>query len=309
LSAKPICPFRLVEAAGSATTVLAGGEERQATLSSDTLLSALPWARNAGQNVLNRPGYYQVEYIDQTPRPSAVFRVVSPHLDAAAVIKLSDVSFVEPGNGQRVYVAAYRHVFALRWNDQTFICVSESPDSREQAISADSHGDYTGGDFPYVRIAASPNPVTSISATADQDGNLKIEWQDSKSRRHIKLLGSTAANPAGSPIQIGLNSTFEKLNAAEARQFTATVIGSSNTSLKWSVSLAPGAPAGAQAGTVSASGMYSAPAKVRIPYRVILTARSQADELRSAVAVVSLLPENPVLTSASVARPQAVAER
>src|SRR5438094_660266 len=88
-----------------------GQGPRQATFSPDTLLSTL---KNVGPDVLDRPGYYQVEYLDQSPHPSAVFRVVSPHLEAAAVVRLSDVSFVDPGLGQRVYVVAYRHVFALR---------------------------------------------------------------------------------------------------------------------------------------------------------------------------------------------------
>ena len=303
LSAKPICPFRFIEARSSATTVLAGGEERQATLSSDTLISALqPWARNVGP--LNRPGYYQVEYLDQSPRPSAVFRVVSPHLDAAAVVKLNDVTYTDPGTSQIVYVPAYRHVFALRWNNQTFICVSQAADSRDRVISADQRGDYTGGDFPYVRIATSSDPIRSITATADSQDHLTIAWQDSTFHWHMKLLGNGAADPVAGAIQVGLDSTFERLSAAEARQFTATVLGASNTNLKWSVSLAPGAPAGAQPGTVNAAGNYSAPAKITRPYRVILTARSLADDSRSAVAVVSLLAGSSVPTSAGLSSPE-----
>lgn len=305
LSAKPVCPFRSMEADRAGTTILASGEERQATLSSDTLISALPsWVRKGGTGVFSRPGYYQVEYLDQTPRPSAVFRVVAPHLEAAAVVKLSDVTFVDPAAGQRVYVPVYRHVFAVRWNNQSFICVSQAPDSRDRAVSADGHGDYAGSDFPYVRIAATAVPVTSITATADAQDRLTIEWQDSSLHRHIKLLGSASTDPVGGAVQIGLNSTFEKLNAAEARQFSATVLGSSNTNLNWTVSLAPGSPAGSQPGTVSPSGVYSAPAKVNRPYRVILTARSQADESSSAVAVVSLSPQTVVTTTADTADPE-----
>ncbi|MBZ5618363.1 MAG: hypothetical protein LAQ69_06450 [Acidobacteriia bacterium] len=298
LSAKPICPFRLVETAAQATTRLASGEERQTTLSADALLSALGARAMSTGQFLNRPGYYQIEYVDTDPRPSAVFRVVAPHLDAAAVVKLQDVSYVDPATRRIVHMPAYRHVFALRWNNQSFICVSQAPDSRGRAVSADGRGDYAGADFPYVRVAVSPDSVTSIKATADAQDGLTVTWQDATSHWHLKLLGSAPPEPVPGAVQVGLDSTFERLNAAEARQFTATVIGSRNPNLRWSVSLGPGAPVGAQPGSVSASGMYAAPVTIARPYRVILTARSQADESRSAVAVVSLLTPAPVTASA-----------
>ena len=60
----------------------------------------------------------------------------------------------------------------------------------------------------------------------------------------------------------------------------------------WSVTLAPGAPAGAKAGAVTAAGVYTAPAGIAKPYAAIITAQSQADPSRSAVGVVALQPRN-----------------
>lgn len=294
LSAGPICPSRVVENQTGSTAVLRGGELRQAVFNFDTLASALDGKTT---KVLNLPGYYQVEYLYHS-RPAVMFRVVRPHLDAATVVQLPDISYADPATGRDVSLPAYLHVLALRWNRQTFICVSQSPESSDRTPTADARGDYPGADFPYVRVATNLEPVTSITATVDPDSRVTIGWLDTTGQWQMKVLDNTLPDPEPGPVQIGMDSTLEELKAAEARQFTATVIGSENRNLEWSVTLGPGAPAGVQAGAVSASGLYSAPARVTRPYRVILKARSRADADKSAIAMISLLPPRPVTTAA-----------
>ena len=85
-----------------------------------------------------------------------------------------------------------------------------------------------------------------------------------------------------SGVSIQISPTTASLYASQFQQFTASVTGSTNTSVTWS--LTP------QTGTLTANGLYTAPASVTSPQTVKVTATSQADPTQSAVATVSLLP-------------------
>jgi hypothetical protein len=80
------------------------------------------------------------------------------------------------------------------------------------------------------------------------------------------------------------------VSAADTKQFTARVAGAANRNVRWSLAVAQGAPAGALTGSVTAAGVYTAPAEIAKPYAVIVTAQSQADLASSAVGVVALQP-------------------
>ncbi len=85
-----------------------------------------------------------------------------------------------------------------------------------------------------------------------------------------------------STVQVGLTPTSVTLLSNQNNQFTATVSGTSNTGVTWS----------AAAGSVNASGLYTAPA-VTTQTNVIVTATSNADSSKSASATVTV---NPVST-------------
>src|SRR5437867_4198532 len=152
LSAQPICPSRVVDPTAPSTAILGGGEQRQASLSADTLASSLnATAQGQAGRALNRPGYYQLEYLYYHAHPSVVFRVAQPHFEAGAVAKLQDIAYTDPGTGKVVKISPYVHAFAVRWNNQSFICVSQNPGSNDAPVTADARGNFAGGDFPYVR--------------------------------------------------------------------------------------------------------------------------------------------------------------
>lgn len=100
-------------------------------------------------------------------------------------------------------------------------------------------------------------------------------------------------------VSISLGPASATLNPSQTLQFTAPVIGSSNTGVNWSVALGQDAPTGAQPGTVSASGLYSAPDSIASVYAVIVTAQSQADPTKSASATVTLKPPEAISTPAA----------
>jgi hypothetical protein len=97
-----------------------------------------------------------------------------------------------------------------------------------------------------------------------------------------------AASGGSVGVSVSVNPPSASLLAALSQQFTATVSGTSNTAVTWSMS--------PSVGTLSASGLYLAPSLISILQTVTITATSVADSTRSASATVSLTP----LTSISV---------
>ncbi|MGO9096715.1 MAG: LamG-like jellyroll fold domain-containing protein [Bryobacteraceae bacterium] len=104
-------------------------------------------------------------------------------------------------------------------------------------------------------------------------------------------------------VAVSLSPASATLTTSQTQQFTATVTGSSNVAVNWSVALGPGAPAGALPGTIGASGLYTAPSTIASRHTVIVTAQSQADTTKSASATVTLNPPETISTPAAPTGP------
>lgn len=76
--------------------------------------------------------------------------------------------------------------------------------------------------------------------------------------------------------------------AGETQQFSASVSGSSNTVVTWTVNGIPGGDE--TTGTISTTGLYRAPASLPNPNPVTLVATSNADPTKSASAIVTVIP-------------------
>lgn len=73
------------------------------------------------------------------------------------------------------------------------------------------------------------------------------------------------------------------LYGGQTQQFTALVTNGSSTAVTWGIS-----PSGT--GTISASGLYTAPASIATQQTITVVATSQADPTRTATATVTLMP-------------------
>jgi hypothetical protein len=284
LFGRPVCPLRLVESAGS-KTVLAPGEETRVTLNGEDL-----WPGASASTVPGTSGYYQLT--QGASGASAVFRIAMPRLEAATAVRIHDIVYDDPATKREVRLPAYMHVFSLRWNNQSFLCVGLSPSLRDKAVATDAAGNVTAVGVPYRRLATIAGPVASVSGTANAQDNLAIAWTDAKGASQTVLVASSRQEDAAEAVQVGLNLSFERLSEADTQQFTARVANAANRGVLWSVSLAPGAPAGVLPGAITAAGVYTAPAGIAKPYAVIIAAQSQADPSRSAMGVVALQPRN-----------------
>jgi len=129
----------------------------------------------------------------------------------------------------------------------------------------------------YTAPAAVPNPATvTVTATS-----------------------STETNPSGSALVTVMPPTTATVSVAPANswtavgstvQYTATITGSSNTAVAWSVNGVAGG--NSTVGTISASGLYTAPTAAPNPPTVVVTATSQAAGNSTASTTLTLTLNN-----------------
>ena len=90
------------------------------------------------------------------------------------------------------------------------------------------------------------------------------------------------------PVSVSISPTSVQLLIGGHQQFTATVTGTTNTAVSWN--LAGSGCSGAACGTISASGLYTAPSAVPSPPQISVTATSLADPTKSGTAAVTIVP-------------------
>jgi len=88
--------------------------------------------------------------------------------------------------------------------------------------------------------------------------------------------------PPAQPVSVSVTPNSATLAQGQSRTFTASVSGTTNTAVTWSLNPA--------VGSITLGGVYTAPATVTASQTVTVTARSQADTTKSASAVVTLQP-------------------
>jgi hypothetical protein len=84
------------------------------------------------------------------------------------------------------------------------------------------------------------------------------------------------------------------------QQFSSTVTGSANTAVTWSI--AGSGCTGSACGTITTSGLYTAPGSVPSPSQATVTATSVADTSKSASATVTVIPAVAISISPSTAQ-------
>ena len=83
-------------------------------------------------------------------------------------------------------------------------------------------------------------------------------------------------------VAVSVSPASANLNAGGTQQFTATVTGTGNTGVTWSIN--------PNVGSISSAGLYTAPNSVNASQTVTVTATSVADNTKSGFASISLIP-------------------
>jgi len=133
----------------------------------------------------------------------------------------------------------------------------------------------------YLPPSAVPSPP-QVTITATSTANATLNGSATLTVGSISL----TVSPTSAQVEIG-----------ETQQFTATVVGNSNSGVTWSV----GGVAGGNStlGTITSSGLYTAPATIPNPSQVTVTATCAADGVTSASASVTVVPLISVTVSPS----------
>src|SRR5271166_1725311 len=99
------------------------------------------------------------------------------------------------------------------------------------------------------------------------------------------------ANAGNDPpaVSVSISPTYAVVQLGQPLQFTATVNGTGNTKVTWQVDNADGGDS--TSGTISTSGLFTAPSSLPTPATASVTAVSQADPTKSATAVVTLVTQ------------------
>ena len=146
----------------------------------------------------------------------------------------------------------------------------------------------SSGGIDYVAPASVPatNPV-NLTATSNAD----------PSQSGTATISITSAT---GPIAVTISPPYAFVAASSGtpstQQFFATVTGTANANVSWSVQSAVAGQgcAGAACGSVDANGLYTAPAAAPSPNAISVIATSQADSTKSASATIALT-DGPVI--------------
>jgi hypothetical protein len=109
--------------------------------------------------------------------------------------------------------------------------------------------------------------------------------------------GSGGKNPPPPTVKVALSAASPDVRLGSTDQVTATVTGSSNQNVSWFVSAVAGG--NAMVGTISASGLYSAPSAMPAAGTVMIKAVSAADSSATATTTLTLWNPSPTLGSVS----------
>ena len=188
---------------------------------------------------------------------------------------------------------------------------------------------YVPVDFKYVSIGVLPSSAV-LSASQTQQfavtvvslGSNAVTWSLTPSVGSISLGGlytapatiasqqnvtvtatsvvdptkSAGATVTLTPVVVSVSPATANLFNSQTQQFAATVTGSSNTGVSWSITPS-------NSGSISAAGLYTAPASITSQQTVTVTATSLADGTKSGTASVTLnVPGLPSITQ----QPQSV---
>ena len=175
-----------------------------------------------------------------------------------------------------------------------------------------------------VVIAISPASATAqmsgtqqFSAAVTGSSNTAVTWSISPAVGNISSTGlytapnsisaaqtvtvtaTSAANSSKAasatitlqPVAITISPAIATAQVSGTRQFSATVTGSSNTAVTWSISPV--------VGNISSTGLYTAPNSIGAAQTVTVTATSAADSSKAASATITLQPAAVTLSPAS----------
>ncbi len=180
---------------------------------------------------------------------------------------------------QGLQVAWYRGSFR-----QYYFSIGVSADGSNFTTVYDGTSSGTTLQFESYSFAAASARYLKLTV----NGNSQNDW-DSVTELAVTL--APGATPAATPVLVAVTPQTAAVSTGGTAQFTASITGSTNTAVTWSVQ------EGAAGGTIDATGLYTAPATAGT-YHVVTT--SQADATQSSTATVTVTAPATTTTTPTV---------
>ncbi len=224
------------------------------------------------------------------PNPNSV-TVTATSMADTKVAAESSVSLTKPAQGVKVEITPQNVNLVAGTKQQYKATVTGTADQRvtwyvESHLGGNNISGTIDANGLYTAPASAPNPSqVVVSAAAVADTTKKA---------------TTYLNIKSLPIVITVVPSVVTVNLAQSQQFTATVSGTPNTKVTWTVNGAAGG--NATLGTVDANGLYTAPATLPNPPTVSVSAISAADTHFMASAQTTIFNPNPLTSDAAAAR-------
>src|SRR3954451_10368168 len=105
----------------------------------------------------------------------------------------------------------------------------------------------------------------------------------------LLAFGLFSCGGSSKPVSVNVSPQSATLNPGGTQQFTASVSGGHNSSVTWNVNGTAGG--NATTGTVSSSGLYTAPSKISSTISATVEAVSTQDSSKMATATVKVIPK------------------
>src|SRR6184192_2421689 len=263
-------------------TVGAGGTQQFTATVQNTSNTAVTWqvsgvsGGNATVGTISSSGLYTAPAVVPNPATVAVTAVsqADPTKSASAQVTITPTAVVS------VTISPVSATVGAGGTQQFTATVQNTSNTAVTwQVSGVSGGNATVGTISssglYTAPAVVPNPATvAVTAVSQADPTKSASAQ-------VTITPTAVVSVTISPVSA-------TVGAGGTQQFTATVQNTSNTAVTWQVSGVSGG--NATVGTISSSGLYTAPAVVPNPATVAVTAVSQADPTKSASAQVTITP-------------------
>ena len=120
----------------------------------------------------------------------------------------------------------------------------------------------------------------------------------------VSLLAAACESTPPTLITVAVTPATAFVPVSSALQFNATLTGTANAAVVWTVNYAVGG--NSTAGFISQTGYYQAPTSVPSPNQVTVTATSQEDDTKSASATVTIVPQSSSANTVQVASGQTI---
>lgn len=274
-----------VSVSPTSANVVAGAQRQFTATVTGTTNTAVTWSLSgagcsgAACGTINTAGLYAAP--NSVPSPAAVTVTATSQADAtksasATVTVLVPVKVsVSPASASIATGAQQQFTATVTGTTSTAVTWSVSGTGCSGAVC----GTITAAGL-YTAPGTIPSPATvTVTATSQADTT--------------KTAKATVTVVA--PVVVSVSPTSSKVVTSAQQQFTATVTGTANTAVSWSVS-GTGC-SGTACGLVTSTGFYTAPATIPNPPTVAVTATSQADVTKSASATVTIV--TPIVVSVS----------